>query len=845
MYLGIDLGTSNSAIAGYGKDGARLFKTPDGHDVLPSAVMIDRRANLLGGRRAYEQSAYSPENVAQGFKRLMGTSTLLHFASARNEMTAEQASTEILKALVSQAHMSVGDFEIDGAVITIPAAFNQMQSEATMRSAAAAGITNVALLQEPIAAAMASIAGADKRNGQFLIYDLGGGTFDAAIVQSISGSITVIAHAGINMLGGRDFDRSIVNSVIRPWLLGTFELPESFQTLPQYQRLIRIAQFRAELTKIALSTQTNDRIFADETQINIKDEAGSNIYLDVEISRGELEKLVIEDVDRSIELCRTLLQENGYRPSDIDRIVLIGGPSRMPVVRSRVVSELGINADLKLDPMTAVAFGAAIFAEGREWAAGGAVKAKTRVATEIGETLPISFDFPSRTADKKARIRVSIPSEAKGRRLRVQVDTEDGWTSGQVTLKNTSEIRDIPLSRGGDNKIRVCIFDENGTIIGGASKDLTIFRADAASDGMPMTHNLAVKIVTGAIGSERNILMTLVKKGTLVPKSGVEHFRAARALRKGDGKYLDFELYEQTEGVDDPELNLAIGEFRLSSDELSRGDVIRRGDDLFIHWAIDANGLLNCELEFPSLSRTYNTGKMYVSTVGHRNFDGEDGKKLSASVLQTAKSDIIRLDRALGEKTGPEVSELMRRLDRQVDSLRLSADAETRRGITEEARAIRQEVYKIANKPENVRASIRAEIDELSESLSTRLSGVIDPKGMIQLNRLIGVARDSLKREGSPAIDDARASVKEIYAIMITELAKRPDFWVSRFEALAADRHLAADKVKHDRLVAEGETCITKQDLDRLRQVSFELSENIVDMSGLSKSEILAGLMRG
>ncbi len=247
MYLGIDLGTSNSAIVGYEKGELRLFKTPEGHDVLPSAVMMDRRGNILVGRRAYEQAAYSPDDVAQGFKRLMGTSTVLQFGSSGKTMTAEQASAEVLKSLVSQVRMAVGELQIDGAVITIPAAFNQMQCEATMRSASEAGINNIALLQEPIAAAMGSIAKRENKSGQFLVYDLGGGTFDAAIVQSISGSASVIAHAGINMLGGRDFDRSIVNSVVRPWLLQNFDLPETFQTKPEYQRVVRIAQFRAEL----------------------------------------------------------------------------------------------------------------------------------------------------------------------------------------------------------------------------------------------------------------------------------------------------------------------------------------------------------------------------------------------------------------------------------------------------------------------------------------------------------------------------------------------------------------------------------------------------------------------
>jgi molecular chaperone DnaK len=132
MYLGIDLGTSNSAIVGNDGTELRLFKTSDGYDVLASAIMIDRRGAMFVGQRAYDQDAFSPESVAKRFKRLMGTNSPITFKGADRTMTPEGASSEILKVLLAQAKMAVGDLTVEGAIITIPAAFNQMQSEATM-----------------------------------------------------------------------------------------------------------------------------------------------------------------------------------------------------------------------------------------------------------------------------------------------------------------------------------------------------------------------------------------------------------------------------------------------------------------------------------------------------------------------------------------------------------------------------------------------------------------------------------------------------------------------------------------------------------------------------------------
>ena len=227
MYLGIDLGTSNSVIAGIVDGQARVFRPADGGEVLPSVIYFDKRGHRLYGRRAHDQALVSPDNVAAGFKRLMGTSTPIEIKGVDLKLTPEECSAEIIRQILGQAFTETGSEKVTGAVITIPAAFNQMQSEATLRAAKMAGLERVDLLQEPIAAALASMEGA-KRSGQFLVYDLGGGTFDVALAQAINGEVNIVAHQGINMLGGRDFDRMMVNEIVRPWLGKTFRSARKF-----------------------------------------------------------------------------------------------------------------------------------------------------------------------------------------------------------------------------------------------------------------------------------------------------------------------------------------------------------------------------------------------------------------------------------------------------------------------------------------------------------------------------------------------------------------------------------------------------------------------------------------
>ncbi len=341
MDLGIDLGTTNSAIAGHSTSGLRIFKTTEGADVLPSAIYIDKRTHRLYGKRAYDQAVLSPDNTAHGFKRLMGTSTPFEFRDSAQSMTPEECSTEILKQLLAQAYLESGEQQITGAIITIPAAFNQMQSEATLRAAQMAGIEKIGLFHEPVAAAMAAMMKREKKSEQFLVYDLGGGTFDLALVQALNGEISILDHEGINMLGGRDFDKAIVNAIVRPWLLANFDLPTDLQKHPRYQRVIRIAQLAAEKAKIEISAEVSEIIHAPDDEIRVQDESGADIYLNIDLTRRDLEALVVERIDETIELARKVLKKNGYSHDNIDHVVFIGGPTKMPLIRERVPQQLG------------------------------------------------------------------------------------------------------------------------------------------------------------------------------------------------------------------------------------------------------------------------------------------------------------------------------------------------------------------------------------------------------------------------------------------------------------------------------------------------------------------------
>ena len=172
-YVGIDLGTTNSVVCSYDGERIHLYKSPEQHDVTPSVIFIDKRGNRYVGARAYNTAARNPDNAAMLFKRLMGTSTPVKLPAVGLTMSPEDCSAEILRVLFSYLPEEMRDDTSTGTVITVPAAFNQMQKESTMAAGQAAGIGKVALMQEPVAAVM-SVVRQRRTDGIFVVFDLGG-----------------------------------------------------------------------------------------------------------------------------------------------------------------------------------------------------------------------------------------------------------------------------------------------------------------------------------------------------------------------------------------------------------------------------------------------------------------------------------------------------------------------------------------------------------------------------------------------------------------------------------------------------------------------------------------------
>ena len=365
-YVGIDLGTINSVICTYDGSQTRIWKSPEQNDVTPSAIYIDRRGNKYIGQRAYDAAPRSPDNCATLFKRFMGTSTPIELPAVNLTLTPEECSADILKTLFGYLPEEIRNSPDIGTVITVPAAFNQMQKDATMKAAEMAGISKVVLLQEPVAVVMSAMKGRST-DGIFLIYDFGDGTLDIAIAESIRGRVTLLAQGGIQMCGGRDFDRLLVDNLVHPWLHENFELPDDLATNPGFKLLLRLATWATERAKIELSARDKTMINLSVVEANTNDLNGDEIYLEIPLQRKTFDELIENQVNDTIHAARDTLSKTGLTPNDLESIVWVGNGTHYKPLRDKVSSELGIEGTLSVNPVTALAEGASIFAESIDW----------------------------------------------------------------------------------------------------------------------------------------------------------------------------------------------------------------------------------------------------------------------------------------------------------------------------------------------------------------------------------------------------------------------------------------------------------------------------------------------
>jgi molecular chaperone DnaK len=344
--VGIDLGTTNSEIAVYRDGRPEVLVDELGRKILPSVVGVGEAGDLLVGEEARNQFILYPERTVRSIKRRMGSGETIHLAG--HEYTPQEISAIILKRLKDIAERRLGR-SVRKAVITVPAYFSDTQRQATREAGEIAGLEVMRIVNEPTAAAMVYEA-TQHQGKRILVYDLGGGTFDASIVRIESGVVEVISSHGNNHLGGDDFDHKIVEHV-----LDHLKIKQGVDISDQPKAMARVLR-SAEAAKKQLS----DHPFARIEEEYLAESAGKPVHLSLELSREDYEDMIAPFIDETLGAVHIALESASLTSSQVDEILLVGGATRTPIVRRRLRESFGKEARGEVNPDLCVAMGASI-----------------------------------------------------------------------------------------------------------------------------------------------------------------------------------------------------------------------------------------------------------------------------------------------------------------------------------------------------------------------------------------------------------------------------------------------------------------------------------------------------
>ena len=524
IQIGIDLGTTNSSVAVVQNSEARIIKNAFGEESTPSVVYADKRGHLVVGSKAKRMMTGSngkPENMKAEVKRLMGTAETIEFPNLHKALLPEEISAEILTTLRGDVQRKHPEMHLDASVITVPAYFSTVQSEATKRAGVLAGFKQVVLLQEPIAAAIA-YGFSNQQNENWLVYDLGGGTFDVALVASRDGSLTVLAHAGDNFLGGKDFDAAIIQNHIVPSLKSNGISLDPVVNPNIFRYLKGIAEF-AKMELTVYETATID--------IDIQDEQVS-IQHSLEISREELLQSCRHLLQRTVNLCNETISDAKVDRSTVQRIVLVGGPTQMLILREFLQDTLQANIDGSLDPLTVVAKGAAMFANQTA-----ATVQQNLNNEQVDANSQFEVNFDPVTSDDEQIVTgkiVSCPDSVQPYSIQF-VAEDDSFSSGEVLIKNRKFIQTLPTGVKG-TRYWTYVKDAGGELIP-SSPDMIQISRGVSILGAPLPYSIGISVISlssddGYTSASETMEFFFLKNSTL-PLKKTKRFHTIADLRAG------------------------------------------------------------------------------------------------------------------------------------------------------------------------------------------------------------------------------------------------------------------------------------------------------------------------
>lgn len=666
---GIDLGTTNSSICRMEKGEPVVIKTDIQKDTLPSCVSVNRRGSLRVGDGAYNTMKSDKRQATKSwkredsntyieFKRTMGTDTTYHCSNAGKDFTSEELSSEVLKTLKS----FVTDEVFRSVVITVPAKFTVGQKTATIEAAKMAGFDHCELLQEPVAACYAYGVASEEKNGIWMVFDFGGGTFDAALVQVEDGIFKFLDTAGDNYLGGKDLDAAIVDNIIIPYLKENYSIDNILADKEKNIVLRDAMKTYAEDVKNQLSFKDSEDILSNLGDLG-EDEDGEEIELDLTVTQQQVFDAMRPVFQKAVDVCKELMKRNNLNGSNLNKLILVGGPTHSPLIRQMLREQITLNVDTSIDPMTAVATGAALFASTKD----ADIKESD---IEIG-TIKLDIGYEATSVEQTEWVSVKLDKAGSGSfypdKVLVELVRSDyGWSSGKTEIDEMGNVIEANLVEGKPNAFSVVCYNEKGDQLSCFPSEITIIQGSKVSSA-PLPYNIGIAIWDDHKEKAVFKAATGLEKNKPVPAVGVVNgLSTSKQLRPGLASDLLTVPIYQCE--DDPEAGRTAALYEYVADVIVTGEevesLIPENSPVDITLKVDSSEQMTMDIYFPSadftVSKSLDTSKKQSVS---------EAEKLIPQLIRDAQRDINRL-----AESGVKTEALQKELNSVMDENRNSQE---------------------------------------------------------------------------------------------------------------------------------------------------------------------------
>ena len=608
---GIDLGTTNSGIARMENGEPIIKKTDTLKDTMSSCISFNKKQSILAGDaavnalkadklKAMKDFKAESSNTFIEFKRTMGTDKTYSSSNMNKEYTSEELSAEVLKKLKS----FITDEEIKSIVITVPAKFTINQKDATSRAAKLAGFEHCELLQEPIAASMAYGLDSTSKDGLWLVFDFGGGTFDAALLKVEDGIMKVIDTEGDNYLGGKNIDYAIVDEIIIPYLQKNFSIDSIINDDVKREVLRDAMKHYAEEAKIQLSFKDTHNILSDLGDIPGTDDDGNEFELDITISQTEMAKTVSPIFQKAITICNELLKRNHLNGNNLGALILVGGPTYSPILRKMLKEQVTEKVDTSCDPMTVVAKGAALYAStvnvSDEIIEKGRDKTKIQLGLGYEPTTVENEEFVT-IKILKDKTKGAIPEKCFAEVVR----TDKAWSSGKVQIDDAGEVVEVKLNEGKANAFNVFVYNEQGDLIPSEPNDFTIIQGSKVGSAT-LPYNIGIEIKSKASGKIVFRPIKGLEKNQTTPATGIANgLKTQKQINPGSKMdFIKIPVYQGDYGSEGSRAiyNEHVFDVIISGEQLP--SLLPEGSDVDLTLKVDKSERVTISAFFPYLNFT-------------------------------------------------------------------------------------------------------------------------------------------------------------------------------------------------------------------------------------------------